>query len=102
VADHTPSNDVVLRGLAIDLWHYADPVDAANEAEALQRANCDGQRGLEALRDAPDSSRRMMTLCRAALRVAAPERCVIIDELVTLEAGRASTALGQGPHETQA
>jgi hypothetical protein len=88
VTDRTSSGYIPLRARALDLWRSADPVDAANEAEALLEANEDGRASLEKLRDAPDSSRRVQTICSAALLMSEEDRGQAFEDLRNLQQER--------------
>jgi hypothetical protein len=88
VADHTSSGYIPLKAMALDLWRGADPVDAANEAEALLEANEAGEASLEKLRDAPDSPRRVQTICSAALLMSAKDRGQAFEDLRDLQQER--------------
>jgi hypothetical protein len=91
--DHTAPGYIPLRAMAIDLWNGADPVDAANEAEALAAANELGRAELEKLKEAPDSSRRVQTICSAALLMTEEERTETFADLRQLEQDRALSIL---------
>jgi hypothetical protein len=82
--DHTAPKYIPLRAMALELWNGVDPVDAANEADALVAANEVGRAELKKLKDAQDTSGRVQTICSAALLMTHEDRTEAFADLAHL------------------